>query len=462
MSTNLSPTEESPPDRPENPNPEVVTDRGDVHPSVPQQQQHSALTTVLMDDSPLKAILQPWNHLCVSEYGSERRRLDVQLVERELEGTWLAEWEKQGDLMGERECALMDEREQECTWLDEQAMESSEESTEVKESKEAEPKRTKEEKGMGNLEKLILASEQQEIEEKRKRRAVKKMGKKKKGYDELLLAVIGILDALKHEGNVAGWMRSGGLVHVDGDHQKRISETPETETTTTTSTIATTLTTSTLPLTPRSKRDSPTTPIQGPSKRRRLTHDTELEPSSAYGERLDPDSGMVVLPTTLTTMTTSLSISVPSSPSHPSPPRSSSSSSPSSSSPLLSAQVEQALTGVPLSTTVEEAAAAAASSSTTPTPTTTTIGNKISVSTRRPAATTTAPPPFPQLVETQPLWCEIPCVLSHWAERGRKALAELGIEVIHGVVSPDQSGNQKGNWDTFEKWMKEKKLGGFS
>ena len=82
--------------RSENPISEVDADR-DNHPSVPQQ--HSALTTILMDDSPLKAILQPWNHLCVSEYESKKRKLDVEIAERELEHKWLAE------------------RELECTWL---------------------------------------------------------------------------------------------------------------------------------------------------------------------------------------------------------------------------------------------------------------------------------------------------------------------------------------------------------
>lgn len=31
------------------------------------------------------------------------------------------------------------------------------------------------------------------------------------GYDETLLGVIGILEAVKHESNVAGWIRAGGL-----------------------------------------------------------------------------------------------------------------------------------------------------------------------------------------------------------------------------------------------------------
>jgi hypothetical protein len=33
-------------------------------------------------------------------------------------------------------------------------------------------------------------------------------------YDETLLAVIGVLDQIKNESNVAGWMRSGGLLHA--------------------------------------------------------------------------------------------------------------------------------------------------------------------------------------------------------------------------------------------------------
>ena len=34
-------------------------------------------------------------------------------------------------------------------------------------------------------------------------------------YDETLLAVIGVLDHLKHESSVAGWMRHGGLLNVE-------------------------------------------------------------------------------------------------------------------------------------------------------------------------------------------------------------------------------------------------------
>lgn len=34
----------------------------------PLRRDHSERSTLLLDDSPKKAALQPWNHLCVTEY----------------------------------------------------------------------------------------------------------------------------------------------------------------------------------------------------------------------------------------------------------------------------------------------------------------------------------------------------------------------------------------------------------
>jgi len=43
-------------------------------------------------------------------------------------------------------------------------------------------------------------------------------------YDETLLAVIGILDAIKEQSNVAGWIRSGGLLGGNGGGRDRVEE----------------------------------------------------------------------------------------------------------------------------------------------------------------------------------------------------------------------------------------------
>lgn len=365
----------------------------DSHVSLPQQ--HSALTTILMDDSPSKAVLQPWNHLRVSEYGSERRKLDVEILEREPERMWLAERERAKEIAEE-------EKARDNVHM---TIKSSEETD--AENQEAERKRRRKEKKMMKKEKLLLAKEQQLEAGK------EQIGKvEEERYDELLLAVIGILDSLKYEGNVAGWMRSGGLVRV-GD-QDTIS----------TSEIGTAVIMA-IPMlnpqttsTPSPKRDSSTISPQGPSKRRRLTHTKmDRDPYSTPGERVwgsDSDSEMVVLPSTpRSTAKASLSTSVPSSPLHSSPV-------PRASSPLSLAQTQQTLIGVPLST-----------GEATSTPTS---GRKNSIST-----------PTPTQHQPQPLlWYEIPSVLSHWAQRGSKALAELGIEIISGVVPPNQNGDGNG------------------
>ena len=54
-----------------------------VNEAQPQPQAHSAHTTLLLDDSLLKAHLQPWNHLCIREYDAGRRSADLALQEHE-------------------------------------------------------------------------------------------------------------------------------------------------------------------------------------------------------------------------------------------------------------------------------------------------------------------------------------------------------------------------------------------
>ncbi|KAH6902509.1 phosphoprotein phosphatase [Coprinopsis sp. MPI-PUGE-AT-0042] len=45
---------------------------------------HSAKSTFLLDDSPKKAHLQPWNHLCIREYVGPMRHIDVKVRDAEL------------------------------------------------------------------------------------------------------------------------------------------------------------------------------------------------------------------------------------------------------------------------------------------------------------------------------------------------------------------------------------------
>ncbi|KAK0446300.1 hypothetical protein EV421DRAFT_1890124 [Armillaria borealis] len=102
---------------------------------------HSALTTLLLDDSPLKAQLQPWNHFCVPEYTAQIRGHDLSTRQQERDKP---------------------------------------------------------------------PSDVQDAEGGASRKKRKK-SKKALGYDQILLAVIGVLDTIKGESNVSGWMQQCGL-----------------------------------------------------------------------------------------------------------------------------------------------------------------------------------------------------------------------------------------------------------
>jgi hypothetical protein len=102
-----------------------------------ERQAHSAASTLLLDDSPAKARLQPHNHVCLREYDARLRAADLARL------TW------------------------ERTSSDERPL--------------------------------------SKTEKKRQERPPATP------YDATLLAIVGVLDALKVQSNVAGWIRSGGL-----------------------------------------------------------------------------------------------------------------------------------------------------------------------------------------------------------------------------------------------------------
>lgn len=136
---------------------------------------HTARSTLLLDDSPLKAHLQPWNHLCIKEYVSELRKQDLKVKEAES----VPELQDQ---------------------LNEDPSTS---------------KRKRSEKQVKKLAERIAKATADAIGD----------DGKPLEYDQTLLAIVGILDAVKNEDNVAGWMRTGGLVDVDGTGRSR-SATP--------------------------------------------------------------------------------------------------------------------------------------------------------------------------------------------------------------------------------------------
>ncbi|KAH9927644.1 uncharacterized protein B0H18DRAFT_875536 [Fomitopsis serialis] len=128
-------------------------------------QVHSALTTLLLDDSPSKAALQPYNHFCIPEYTQERRNKDLDSFQKEQE--WLLALERRKLL---------------------QAQLTKDEKAAQKESRNA--KRRK------HFEEPMLTPE---------------VKRPDLSYDETLLAVVGVLDEVHCQRNVAAWVRAGGL-----------------------------------------------------------------------------------------------------------------------------------------------------------------------------------------------------------------------------------------------------------
>ncbi|KAG5640372.1 hypothetical protein DXG03_008887 [Asterophora parasitica] len=155
---------------------------------------HSAHTTLLLDDSPLKAHLQPWNHLCIREYDNTLRAGDLQSLWREK--ALAAVGESMNDV-GEAIAA---------TGVVEPTPEPEADPDEaLPPSKKR--KRLKKKKAAVAFLPPVSPSEFD----------VAALGHPSAAetynypYDPTLLAVIGILEQLKWEDNVAGWMRAGGL-----------------------------------------------------------------------------------------------------------------------------------------------------------------------------------------------------------------------------------------------------------
>jgi hypothetical protein len=147
----------------------------------PPPPSHTAASTLLLDDSPLKARLQPYNHVCLREYDQSLRGRDVELLN----------WEKAVATAG---TAVQD------TLAESQTAEVADEV--------ADEDMTVASPGEAGLNAGQRKKRKRQVERAAKLAATAPTHRE---YDETLLAIIGILDAIKQESNVAGWIRTGGL-----------------------------------------------------------------------------------------------------------------------------------------------------------------------------------------------------------------------------------------------------------
>ncbi|KAH7922252.1 hypothetical protein BV22DRAFT_1094986 [Leucogyrophana mollusca] len=216
---------------------------------------HSALTTLLLDDSPLKARLQPYNHVCIPEYSAPMRARDLRTLELEkLRNTTMPRVTKAASI-------AEDSRDAETTKLL-QALASKRnpvrittEATDPKVASLSEPQTHpadaeippapmgKKRKRKAKLQKAdvtaIADAEDQkdtysdsDLSARSRSTSIENLSTPERGgpsdarsspngnleeespeepYDATLLAVIGILDEIKSQSSVAGWIRSRRL-----------------------------------------------------------------------------------------------------------------------------------------------------------------------------------------------------------------------------------------------------------
>ncbi|KAG6336426.1 hypothetical protein ID866_2669 [Astraeus odoratus] len=149
-----------------------VCNAGVVVDEVPSPTAHSALTTLLLDDSPHKAALQPYNHVCIPEYDSARRQRDLASLAAQSEPVPSKTHEKK-------------------------------KKRKRKQHQEAVASPTPDPDGISdsNISEDGPAGTSPpgvpdiDVEP----------------FDVTLLGVVGILDEIKRQSNVAGWIRAGGL-----------------------------------------------------------------------------------------------------------------------------------------------------------------------------------------------------------------------------------------------------------
>ncbi|KAG1878965.1 hypothetical protein F4604DRAFT_1880247 [Suillus subluteus] len=133
---------------------------------------HSAMTTLLLDDSPHKARLQPYNHVCIPEYTSSFREKDLRQFQHE-KTTRVHKPRKRKRMANE-------------------SMPDQTESAEILlPSSDPDP--------------TVIGATSAHKEH------IFHLDHSAEPYDPTILAVIGVLDEIRKQSSVAGWIQSGGL-----------------------------------------------------------------------------------------------------------------------------------------------------------------------------------------------------------------------------------------------------------
>ncbi|KAJ3725576.1 hypothetical protein DFJ43DRAFT_1002494 [Lentinula guzmanii] len=144
---------------------------------------HSAFSTLLLDDSPLKARMQPYNHICVPEYEGNFYARDVNIAEAHNRDAI----SRKHNFPIRNTVALT-------------------EALTFKKVTRAGTGKRKRSRSPSPTASPRFRKKQKELDAKHL----------SQHHDHILLAVIGLLDALQHESNVAAWIKRKGLFATRG------------------------------------------------------------------------------------------------------------------------------------------------------------------------------------------------------------------------------------------------------
>ncbi|TDL23517.1 hypothetical protein BD410DRAFT_787363 [Rickenella mellea] len=168
---------------------------------------HSALSTLLLDDSPVKARVQPYNHLCIKEYSLQRRDLDVTaMIKQNKDAAEAAPTIDHHYELSEDAIVRVDQPEAPEGDVETDAPIGNLHAVEQEQTAK-----------VVDGDQRVAGGPDQESHKRSRQRLHKRKRLPSESpdavhdFDETLLAIIGILDAARNQSNVAAWIRSGAL-----------------------------------------------------------------------------------------------------------------------------------------------------------------------------------------------------------------------------------------------------------
>ncbi|GJJ14309.1 hypothetical protein Clacol_008573 [Clathrus columnatus] len=193
---------------------------------------HSSLSTLLLDDSPLKARLQPWNHLCIKEYDEAIRKKDTSVVqslswynksEKEFTGSVVLEEISETNIVTQKTKLSAEIQETETSNHDSYLQNQPPDPAQISPDSISyiQTDGTNAYSPSAPITPNPLSPDPPTNPDTTPLASIPELSSH---LDETLLAVIGILEELKYQSNVSSWFRNRGLWTIKDDDKTATAE----------------------------------------------------------------------------------------------------------------------------------------------------------------------------------------------------------------------------------------------